>query len=128
MESARVGDVLPATRRRHFKNYCIIDHTRVIAADGSREPGDMEDRAAKYLQEQNLLFINGDFRAFIDMTKHFTVEFGGVPGVADIPRALRLLESFVPRRYVSRFLRQDQPMFKQKFARCKRSATAFELA
>jgi len=58
----------------------------VILADGSREPGDMEDRAAKYLQEQNLLLINGDFRVFSDMTKHFTLEFGGVPGVADLAR------------------------------------------
>jgi len=58
----------------------------VTLADGSREPGDMEDRAAKYLQEQNLFLINGDVRAFTDMAKHFTVEFGGVPGVADLAR------------------------------------------
>ncbi len=58
----------------------------VTVTDGSRAPGDIEDRAAKYLAEQNLLFINADFRAFIDMTAYFTKEFGGVPGVADLAR------------------------------------------
>jgi hypothetical protein len=36
----------------------------LTVTDGSRAPGDLEDRAAKYLAEQNLLLINGDFRAF----------------------------------------------------------------
>ncbi len=39
----------------------------VTVKDGSREDSDMEDRAAKYLPEQNTLFINADFRVFRDM-------------------------------------------------------------
>ncbi len=58
----------------------------VSVTDGTREPGDIEDRAAKYLAEQNRLLINSDFRAFNDMTAYFVNEFGGVPGVADLAR------------------------------------------
>ena len=39
----------------------------VTTTDGSRSAGDLEDRAARYLPDQNLLLINGDFRAFTDM-------------------------------------------------------------
>jgi len=58
----------------------------ISVSDRTREPGDIEDRAAKYLPEQNLLLINGDFRAFLDMASFFTEEFGGAPGVADLAR------------------------------------------
>lgn len=39
----------------------------VTVEDGTRTEGDLEDRAARYLADQNLLLINGDFRAFTDM-------------------------------------------------------------
>jgi len=42
----------------------------VSVSDGSRAPEDMEDRAAKYLADQNRLLINADFRVFMDMAKH----------------------------------------------------------
>lgn len=35
--------------------------------NGKRIPPDLEDRAAKYLVEENLLLINADFRVFRDM-------------------------------------------------------------
>lgn len=43
----------------------------VSEQDGSRAPGDMEDRAAKYLSDQNRLLINADFRVFRDLITHF---------------------------------------------------------
>lgn len=41
----------------------------VSVKDGTRAEGDIEDRAAKFLAEQNRLLINADFRVFDDMTK-----------------------------------------------------------
>ena len=41
----------------------------------------MEDRAAKYLPEQHLLLINGDFRVFTDMIQRWTTAYDQVPGV-----------------------------------------------
>jgi hypothetical protein len=56
----------------------------VTLRERTREHGDIEDRAAKYLPDQNLLLINGDFRVFGDMAKHFVKEFTQVPGVAEV--------------------------------------------
>lgn len=39
----------------------------VSVENGKRIPPDLEDRAAKYLIEENLLLINADFRVFRDM-------------------------------------------------------------
>jgi len=52
----------------------------VTAEDGSRSSGDLEDRAARYLPDQNILLINGDFRAFTDMIDRWTSRYGHVPG------------------------------------------------
>lgn len=52
----------------------------VIQADGSRSSGDMDDRAARYLPDQNLLLINGDFRAFTDMIDRWVDRYSHVPG------------------------------------------------
>lgn len=43
----------------------------VSVADGTRDPGDIEDKAARYLPDQNLLLINADFRVFTDMIRHW---------------------------------------------------------
>jgi hypothetical protein len=51
--------------------------------DGSRDPGDIEDRAARFLLEQNKLLINADFRVFNDMIDHWTSEYDDKPGVRD---------------------------------------------
>lgn len=48
--------------------------TWVSVKDGTREDNDMEDKAAKYLTEQNRLFINADFRVFTDMTNRLRKE------------------------------------------------------
>lgn len=49
--------------------------TWVSVKDGTREPGDIEDRAARYLVEQNHLLINADFRVFTDMIERWGREF-----------------------------------------------------
>jgi hypothetical protein len=56
----------------------------VSAEDGSRQTGDMEDRAAKYLEKDNMLQINADFRVFSDMVKRWTEYFAQVPGAQSI--------------------------------------------
>jgi hypothetical protein len=48
-----------------------------------REPGFLEDRAAKYLPEQNLLLINADFRVFSDMIDRWCEKYGQVAGARD---------------------------------------------
>lgn len=44
--------------------------------DGTRTQGDLEDRAARYLPDQNRLLVNGDFRVFTDMTNKFVSDLG----------------------------------------------------
>lgn len=52
----------------------------VISEDGSRSPGDLDDRAARFLPDQNILLINGDFRAFTDMIDRWVDRYSHVPG------------------------------------------------
>jgi hypothetical protein len=47
----------------------------VSIGDNTRERGMIEDRAAKYLQEQNRLLINKDFRVFEDMIDKFCKDY-----------------------------------------------------
>jgi hypothetical protein len=47
----------------------------VSVADGTRDPGDIEDKAARYLPDQNLLLINADFRVFTDMIRHWEGQY-----------------------------------------------------
>lgn len=47
---------------------------------GTRNPGDMEDRAGKFLADQNILLINGDFRVFTDMIERWTSRYDQIPG------------------------------------------------
>ncbi|MCK9487095.1 MAG: hypothetical protein M0R73_10445 [Dehalococcoidia bacterium] len=56
----------------------------VSVTDGTRTPGDIEDRAAKYLPEQNQLLINRDFRVFEDMIVRWELQYDGVPGSRDV--------------------------------------------
>jgi hypothetical protein len=49
----------------------------ICVKDGTRDPGDLEDRAARYLPDQNRLLVNRDFRVFSDMVKKFLVDLGG---------------------------------------------------
>lgn len=52
----------------------------VSIEDGTRTAGDMDDRAAKYLPEQNKLLINADFRAFTGMIDRWEQKYGHVAG------------------------------------------------
>jgi len=52
----------------------------VDVASGTRTLDDMEDRAAKYVQEDNLLLINADFRVFTDMISRWTKKYSHVAG------------------------------------------------
>lgn len=60
----------------------------VSTRDGTRERGDIEDKAARYLAEQHLLLINSDFRVFADMIEHWTEryekEHGHTAGIRDV--------------------------------------------
>lgn len=52
----------------------------VEADKGTRIPPDMDDRAAKFILQQNTLLINGDFRVFTDMVDRWKQAYGHVPG------------------------------------------------
>lgn len=56
----------------------------VVLADGSRTPLDMEDRAARYLPESNLILINGDFRVYTDMIDRWCKTYASAPGARPI--------------------------------------------
>lgn len=55
--------------------------------DGTRAEGEIEDRAAKFLREDNLIKINADFRGFTDMIDYWCDERGvehGHKAIGDI--------------------------------------------
>jgi hypothetical protein len=52
----------------------------VSVQDGTRVPPDLDDRAAKFLVQQNLLMINADFRVFTDMVDRWALAYARVPG------------------------------------------------
>ena len=79
----------------------------VSAADGSRAPGMIEDRAARYLPEQNLIQINADFRGYQDLVTHWQKEFAyaqaGEETIIDTVRLrleLALIEAVVAVRHL----------------------------
>jgi len=51
---------------------------------GTRVGGLLEDRAAKYHPEMNLLQINEDFRVFNDMIDRWTDRYSHVPGAREV--------------------------------------------
>lgn len=48
----------------------------VAIADGTRAPEFLDDRAAKYLAEENMIQANADFRVFTDMADYWCVQYG----------------------------------------------------
>jgi hypothetical protein len=56
----------------------------VTVTNGTRDSKDMEDRAAKYLQDQNILLINADFSVFTDMMNFFKREFKDIAGITEV--------------------------------------------
>jgi hypothetical protein len=45
-------------------------------SDGTRAEGDIEDRAARFISEDNIIQANADFRVFTDMTDYWCDEYG----------------------------------------------------
>jgi hypothetical protein len=58
----------------------------ISVADGTRTRDLIEDRAAKYLADQNILQINADFRVFTDMVDRWIARYPEVPGAQDTIR------------------------------------------
>lgn len=54
--------------------------TWVSVNDGTRSSEDLDDRAARFRAEQNLLLINADFRVFTDMVNRWSKHYGDTPG------------------------------------------------
>ena len=52
----------------------------VSVEDGSRQAPDLEDRAAKYLPQMNLILANADFRVFTDMIDRYVEKYRHAPG------------------------------------------------
>jgi hypothetical protein len=51
---------------------------------GSRTPPDLDDRAAKFLIERNLIMINADFRVFCDMVERWRKAYAHLPGTQGV--------------------------------------------
>jgi hypothetical protein len=49
--------------------------TWVSLTDNTRAPGTLDDRAAKYISEDNLIQANGDFRVFNDMADYWCDQY-----------------------------------------------------
>jgi hypothetical protein len=58
----------------------------ISVAEGTRTSLLLEDRAAKYLPDLNLLQINADFRVFTDMIERWESRYGDVPGSHEVIR------------------------------------------
>ena len=56
----------------------------ITTKDGTRSAGDMEDRAARFLIDQNRLLINADFRVFTDMVGKIIEDLGGNPALLEV--------------------------------------------
>lgn len=56
----------------------------VSAENGTRVPPDLEDRAAKYLPQQDLIMANADFRVFNDMVDRWCGRYRHVSGAREV--------------------------------------------
>ena len=56
----------------------------VSVENGTRTAPDLEDRAAKYLPQQDLIQANADFRVFNDMVDRWCSRYKHVPGARDV--------------------------------------------
>jgi hypothetical protein len=71
------GDGVPA---EEIRIDLVPDVKWISVEDGTRAPGFLEDRAAKFIVEQNLLQINGDFRVYTDLIDRWCEMYSHVPG------------------------------------------------
>lgn len=56
----------------------------ISVQDGTRTRDLLEDRAAKYLPDQNILQVNADFRVFTDMISRWNDRYADTPGASDV--------------------------------------------
>lgn len=56
----------------------------VSVENGTRTPPDLEDRAAKYLPQQDMIQANADFRVFNDMIDRWCLRYKQVSGARDV--------------------------------------------
>lgn len=56
----------------------------VSVENGTRTPPDLEDRAAKYLPQQDIIQANADFRVFTDMIDRWCSRYKHVSGARDV--------------------------------------------
>lgn len=56
----------------------------ISVKNNTRNLGDLEDRAARYLRAQNQLLINADFRVFTDMVKRWEKQLAHIPNVRSV--------------------------------------------
>jgi hypothetical protein len=67
-----------------FQNTQQPDTRWISVAEGTRIQPDLEDRAAKFLPQQNLLLINADFRVFLDMIDRWCKKYSHAPGARPV--------------------------------------------
>ncbi len=56
----------------------------ISVKNGTRTSPDLEDRAGKYLPQQNMLMINGDFRVFNDMVDRWCQKYSHASGARSV--------------------------------------------
>jgi hypothetical protein len=56
----------------------------INASDKTRTPPDLDDRAARYIVQDNLILANGDFRVFMDMVERWIKQYSHVPGARPV--------------------------------------------
>jgi hypothetical protein len=56
----------------------------ISAENGTRAPSDLEDRAARYIAQQDMILANADFRVFNDMAERWYRKYRHVPGARDV--------------------------------------------
>ena len=64
----------------------VPDVVWISAEEGTREPDFLEDRAAKFLPEKNLLQINSDFRVFSDMEDRWCTQYSTIKSARPVIR------------------------------------------
>ena len=69
--STRPSRSRAANPDRRLKQIRFPERLWISMADGTREPGQLEDRAAQFLRESNTLLINADFRMVRDTVKYW---------------------------------------------------------
>lgn len=80
-------DGAPAERTRQQNNLPEIQFISLIK--GTREVGVLEDRAAKYLPEMNIIQVNEDFRVFVTMMEVLRGQYPHAEAV-DVKRSIQV--------------------------------------